>query len=208
MVTLYWSKGCGSFAPHAALVLTGTAFDLVEIDLDQDEQHGSAFLAVNPRGQVPALVLEDSTVLTESSAILMHLADCYPEVGLLPEPGTTERAIAYRWLVFAVVNLYEASCHIADTENYTDDLAGYKGIREKARKDLDSYWSMVEEAIGEGPFFFGATISAVDISLAMITRWHPDKDELFARRPKLKVLCDAVSGHSALEPIWKLNFSG
>jgi glutathione S-transferase len=78
--------------------------------------------------------------MTESVAMMMHVSDCHPESGLMPDVGQTGRAIAYRWLVFSTVNLYEAGCRIVDTHHYSANKSDYEGIRAKARHDLDQYW--------------------------------------------------------------------
>ena len=79
MYVLRWSRGCGSFAPHAALNEVGASYELVEVDLDSNQEYTQEFLAINPRAQVPVLTLPDGTVMTESVAMVMHIADCYPE---------------------------------------------------------------------------------------------------------------------------------
>lgn len=206
MYVLHWSRGCGSFAPHAALNEVGAPYELVEVDLDSDQEYTEEFLALNPRAQVPVLTLPDGTVLTESAAMMMHIADCHPESGLMPDIGTTARAIAYRWLVFSAVNNYEAGCRIEDTHHYSTKESDYEGIREKARHDLDQYWGMVAEAIGDGPYMLGQRYSVVDIYLLMIVQWHPEPGALVERHPNLGKLCEVVKKRPAIEAIWDLNF--
>ena len=207
MYVLHWSSGCGSFAAHAALNEVGAAYELVEVDLDSGQEYSDAFLAINPRAQVPVLTLPDGTVMTESVAMMMHIADCHPESNLMPDVGQTERAIACRWLLFSAVNLYEAGCRIADTHHYSAKESDYQGIRAKARQDLDQYWQMVAAAIGDGPYLLGPRYSVVDICLLMIAQWHPEPDALFARHPNLATLCAAVKRRPAIAAIWDLNFS-
>ena len=207
MYVLHWSRGCGSFAPHAALNEVGASYELVEIDLDSNQEYTAEFLAINPRAQVPVLTLPDGTVMTESVAMMMHLADCHPESGLMPGVGQTDRAIAYRWLLFSAVNLYEAGCRIADTHHYSVKESDYEGIRAKARHDLDQYWNMVAEAIGDGPYLLGQRYSVIDICLLMIAQWHPEPDLLFGRHSNLGKLCDLVKNRPAIEAIWDLNFN-
>ena len=206
MYVLHWSRGCGSFAPHAALNEVGASYELVEVDLDSNQEYTEEFLAINPRAQVPVLTLPDGTIMTESVAMMIHIADCHPESGLMPDVGQTDRAIAYRWLVFSAVNLYEAGCRIADTHHYSAKKSDYEGIRAKARHDLDGYWEMVAQAIGDGPYIFGQRYSVVDICLLMIAQWHSEPDALVARYPNLGKLCDAVKNRPAIEAIWTLNF--
>ena len=207
MYVLHWAPGCGSFAPHAALNEAGAHYELIEVDLSSDQYYTSEFLAVNPRAQVPVLTLPDGTVITESIAMMMHIADCHPETGLMPALGTTDRAIAYRWLVFSAVNLYETGCRISEPHHYSVNESDYEGIRVKARGDLDRYWEMVADAIRDGPFLLGQSYSAVDICLLMIAQWHYDSSSLFERQPKLVTLCDAVRSRPAIEKIWAMNFT-
>ena len=206
MYVLHWSRGCGSFAPHAALNEVGASYELVEVDLDSNQEYTEEFLAINPRAQVPVLTLPDGTIMTESVAMMIHIADCHPESGLMPDIGQTDRAIAYRWLVFSAVNLYEAGCRIEDTHHYSANKSDYEGIRAKAHHDLDQYWEMVAEAIGDGPYLLGQRYSVVDICLLMIAQWHPEPDALVERYPNLGTLCDSVKKRPAIEAIWDLNF--
>jgi len=206
MYILHWSTGCGSFAPHAALNEVGAPYQLVEVDLDSDEEYSEEFLAINPRAQVPVLTLPDGTIMTESVAMMMHIADCHPESGLMPGVGRRERAVAYRWLLFAAVNLYETGCRISHAQYYSDNESDLAGIRARAQHDLDRYWEMTADAIGEGPYLLGQQYSAVDICLLMIAQWHPEPDALLARHPNLGRLCDVLRKRPAIEAIWDMNF--
>lgn len=207
MYVLHWSRGCGSFAPHAALNEVGASYELVKVDLDSNQEYTEEFLAINPRAQVPVLTLPDGTIMTESVAMMIHIADCHPESGLMPEVGQTDRAIAYRWLVFSAVNLYEAGCRIEDTHHYSAKKSDFEGIRAKARHDLDQYWEMVAEAIGEGPYLLGQRYSVVDICLLMIAQWHPEPNALIKQHPNFGRLCDVLKKRPAIESIWSLNFA-
>ena len=201
MYTLHWSADSGAFAPHAMLSEVGADFQLIEVNLGSDQHYTPEFLSINPRAQVPVLTLPDGTLMTESVAMMMHLADCHPET------GKTERAIAYRWLLFGAVNLYETGCRIGDTHHYSENESDYEGIRAKALGDLDRYWDMVAEAVGEGPFLLGELCSVADICFLMLSQWHPDLDGLTARHPSLTTLRAAVRDRPAIDKIWDQNFA-
>jgi glutathione S-transferase len=206
MYRLYWSPGCGSFAPHAALVEVNAPFELIEVDLDANQHHAPDFNALNPRAQVPVLILPDGTVITESVAIMMHIADSHPEFGLMPPLGSTQRAVAYRWLLFAAVSLYESGCRISHPQYYSNNASDHDGIREKAQDDLNDYWAMAADAIGNGAYLLGEEISVIDICLLMIAQWHPSPKELLEKHPNLARLCDTVRNRPAVEKIWHVNF--
>jgi glutathione S-transferase len=89
---LFYFPGACSLAAHIALREVGVAFTLEKVDLDTKRtQSGEDFLQVNPKGYVPALVLDNGEVLTENVALLEYIADLKPELGLAGKPGTMER---------------------------------------------------------------------------------------------------------------------
>ncbi|HEY2056213.1 MAG TPA: glutathione S-transferase family protein [Solirubrobacterales bacterium] len=86
-----------------ALYEIGAPFDSTPVE--REERRSPAHLARHPLGRVPAFELDDGTVMFESAAILLQLGDTYPDSGLLPAPGSAERALAYQWLIFGMTEL-------------------------------------------------------------------------------------------------------
>ena len=206
MYQLYWSADTGALAPHILLEEIGAEYKLHIIDLDNGEHTHSEFLEINPRGQIPAMLLEDKTILTESAAISMHLADRHPEASLLPAVGSSERARVYRWLFFASANLYEAVLRLYYSDAFTTDASQVDQIQDSARIFIDNAWQLVEDELREGPYLLGQTYSIVDPYLLMLTNWHEDADALFANCPKLKRLCESVRSRPAVERVWSQHF--
>src|SRR5579872_7437346 len=83
MMTLYYTPGAVSMAAHVVLEEIGVPYERKPIQILQNEQRGAAYLAINPRGQVPALVV-DGTVITETAAVLNYLGRTFPQARLLP----------------------------------------------------------------------------------------------------------------------------
>jgi glutathione S-transferase len=105
--TLYSRKDTGGFAVEAALAKAHA--DTKVIEIDKSSQRTSAdFGKLNPMRQVPTLVLPDGTVMTESAAMVIHVADAFPTSELAQRPGSTAHARFLRWMLFMAVNLYEA----------------------------------------------------------------------------------------------------
>src|SRR5436190_18569990 len=104
MLTLYGAKGSGSAAIESALTIAGLPFESVEAATWQPGPGLEELKRVNPLAQIPTLVLEDGTVMTESAAILIWLGLRYPQSGLLP----AEPAQAIRGLVYIAANCYAA----------------------------------------------------------------------------------------------------
>ncbi|HEY2747048.1 MAG TPA: glutathione S-transferase, partial [Polyangia bacterium] len=96
---LYFSNGSCSLASHIALEEANAAFETQRINLREKEQKTPAYLAVNPKGKVPALAV-DGAVLTENPAIISYVADTHPDAKLLAAPGELARAKAQEWLAW------------------------------------------------------------------------------------------------------------
>ena len=105
---LYYAPGACSLAPHIALCEAGLPHQLEKVDLAAKKTEGGAdYAAVNPKGYVPALALDDGRVLTEVSAVVQYVADQAPGSGLAPPPGTPERYKLLEWLGFVATELHK-----------------------------------------------------------------------------------------------------
>ncbi len=125
-------------------------FELRLIDFDANEDKSETFRAINPRGQIPVLVLEDNSVLTESLAIMLHIADCQPSAGLIPATGTAERAQVYRWMSFVSTNVYEGLLRLLYPDMYTTN-SDVSGVVESADQYLYSAFDILNQALSRGP---------------------------------------------------------
>ena len=106
---LYYAPHACSLAPHIVAREAGIPIELVEVDLATHtlKKDGADYLAINPRGYVPALELDDGTVLTEVAALVQYLADLKPEYGLAPRAGTLDRVNLQAWLTFIGTELHK-----------------------------------------------------------------------------------------------------
>jgi glutathione S-transferase len=193
MHELYWDMGTLAMAPHLALEEAGALYKLHRVDLGNDEQLRDGFRALNPACTVPVLTHED-LVLTESSAISLYVAEQHPEAGLLPPPGSRERAIALRWLMFAVNTLQPAGRRMFESERFSTDASHSDSIRARAEEDLLAGWRLIEDhALTQGPFVLGDRYSLADTYLVMFSTWCDEQSELFHQFPKLGRLFQAAS---------------
>jgi glutathione S-transferase len=105
---LFYSPGACSLAPHIAAREAGIPVSLVKVDLGAKKtEAGDDYLAINPRGYVPAIRFEDGEVMTEAAVLLQVLADRKPEAGLAPPLGTRERYRLMAWLTFISSELHK-----------------------------------------------------------------------------------------------------
>jgi glutathione S-transferase len=205
MYKLYARKGAGSTAVEALLALMGVEHEVVDVGKTATGGAPDWFMLVNPRGEIPALELPDHSLMTESAAMMIHLADAHPAVGFAPAVGTSARAQYLRWLVYMAATPYTADLRMYYAQRYSTNPAHAEAIKAKAIIDLTRDFDVFAEQLGDGPFVLGNAMSAADIYAAMILSWSDDVEALFARQPKLKRLYDAVSAVPAVRKVWDRN---
>ena len=172
---LYWRPGSAAMAPHAALAEIGVAYELVLIERDE-AQADPSYLALNPLGVVPTLVSGD-LVLTESVAILLYLADRYPDARLAP----AERAQFYRWLVFMTNTMQTCMLRFFYPERYGGEEVGGLAAAEAAR-----LFDLIERELEGRDWLVGDHRTAADIFLFMITRWGRRLEPAAWSRPNIR----------------------
>jgi glutathione S-transferase len=105
---LYFSPGACSLSPHIVLLEAGLEFSAERVDLREKlTAAGKDFRAINPKGYVPALTLDDGSLLTEGAAIVQYLADLAPAAGLLPPVGDAARYKVIAWLSYISSELHK-----------------------------------------------------------------------------------------------------
>lgn len=206
MYKLYESINSGSSAVEAALEEAGAAYETVLTSTSEKKHLTEAYRAINPRQQVPALTLPDGTIMTEGTAMMLHLADAFPDAGLAPKPGSSARAQHDRWLVFMAVNIYEGELRKTYPARYSDDPAGGDLVFSNATTYVNRHYLILEEAIGGGPYFFGETLTMVDLYLWMLSYWI-DGAWLKANCPKVVALVERVRARPKVVPVHVKHFT-
>ena len=167
--TLFYSPGACSLASHIALEETGRPYRAVETLLSKNQHQTPEYLAVNPRGRVPALAV-DGRVITENTAILAWVASAYPEAGLLPDE------LIARMQCIAQMAWFSNTPHIFQRarfrpHRFVDREELYGGIRAKA---VSSYWESMQEVdalIGDKPWMMGDAYTVVDPYALVFYGW-------------------------------------
>jgi glutathione S-transferase len=196
--TLYSHDGSGGFAVEAALAKAGAAYKVVVVDTAKGEQNRPDFVAINPMRQVPVLTLPDGTQMTESAAIVVHLAAAFPDKGLAPKPATPAHARFLRWMFFMAANLYEGDLRYFYAERYTTDPAGAAGVKSAGAAHMKKSFAVVEEALSQDPFLCGPTLTMADVYLAMLTAWSPEP----ITSSRLQSVARVVAADPQIGPLW------
>jgi glutathione S-transferase len=162
---LYFSPGACSLSPHIVLREAGLAFDLEQVDVRAKKtMSGGDFFQVNPKGQVPTLVLDDGDILTEGPAIVQYIADKAPASKLAPPAGTKERYHLQEWLNFITSELHKNFSPLFRPTTPDD----YKPI---ARENLAGRFGYVDKRLANRAFLMGDTFTVADAYLFVMTNW-------------------------------------
>jgi len=202
---LYGDAGSGSAMIEMALAETGETPELRSVPLEGDHQLRADYLAINPMGRLPTLLLPDGTVMTESLAILLTIADRHPQAALLPAPGTAARAMALRWMTLMVAEFYP---HVTrwDYPHRFGPAEAADAIRDRAEEMGREVLRVIETHAGlrggDAPFLLGDRFCLADIPLAVMSRWMGGRAWTPANLPKLEALAQAVAARPAIAPIW------
>ena len=203
---LYGRAGWGSTIVEAQLVWYGLPFTFEPVgDLFREPDARGRLEKVNPLAQVPTLVMPDGSVMSESAAITLLLAEIAGQDTLVPKAGAPERARFLRWLVFIVANIYP-------TFTYADDPSRFVSVsaaRDPFRAATDAYaqrlWRQVNGE-AQAPYFLGEQFSALDLYIGIMTRWRPKRGWFETETPRLFAIARAVDQMPQLRPVWTRNW--
>ena len=206
MYTLIGAPGWGSAIAEALLDLSGLPYQVEDIDPKKPTTESKRLTALNPLAQVPTLLLPDGTVMSESAAIALHVADRAPAAALVPPPGDPARDAFLRWLIFIVANVYPMYMVGDFPERFVSGEAAGKELRASTDAYRDKSWRIVEAAIAPSPWFLGTRFSALDIFAKVMTHWRPRRDWFRDNCPKLMSVAFAADKEPRLAKVWQRNF--
>ncbi|WP_303636045.1 glutathione S-transferase family protein [Stenotrophomonas tuberculopleuritidis] len=200
--TLYGSPSTASLVVHWLLIELGLDHDLVLLDFGTREHKSADYLALNPAGRVPTLLI-DGQVLTEAAAIALYLADRHPQAGLLPAVGTPARGEAYRWMFWCANTVQPAY----RAWFYADETAGGQcidAVREAARQQLEAAWQQLDTHLqAAGPYVLGDAPTVVDFMLVMLMRWSRNMPTPSDQWPQLKAHAQRLKARPAFAEVYR-----
>jgi GST-like protein len=203
MYTLYGIEGSGSASVEAALELAGARWNLVRTASWEPGPAFDRLLALNPTGLVPTLVLPDGSVLSESAAILIHLADTHPGSRLLPA-APSARAQSIRGLAFITAHCYAAIGILDYPERWCADCdkATAERIRKGTRARLHRSWEIFADTFPATPWLGGAELGALDLFTAVVSKWAGTRAHLAQARPDFHATLHAIETHPRVAAIF------
>jgi glutathione S-transferase len=198
---LYYSPGACSLAPHIVLREAGMKFDLEKVDLAAKKtESGEDYLAVNAKGYVPALKLDDGTVLTEASVILQHIADSRPRRGLAPKPKTPERYKLMEWLNFTASEIHKGLSDFFNPKMTPE-------WREAKLDRLAKRFDFLEKALGANEYLMGE-FSVADAYLFTVLNWTDRLQVDISRWPNIQAFKARVAARNTVKKAMKAESIG
>lgn len=205
-MTLYGEPGWGSVLTEAQLVWYAMPFTFEAVgDLFEDATARAKVTALNPLGQIPTLVLADGTVLTESAAITLWLAEQADSTDLVPEPGSAERASFLRWLIFITSNIYPTYTYADLPARFVPRADARDGFAEAVGQYAKMLYGQLNDAAA-GPWFLGDRFSALDVYICTLTHWRPGRAWFAENTPRLTAIADATRTLPRLADVWARNY--
>ncbi len=202
ILKLFGSPGSGSAAAEMALRAAGLTYEVVRASSWEPDSALHELLEVNPLGQIPTLVLDDGTVLSESVAILVHLALEHPSAGLLPQAAAA-RATALRGLAFIAANCY-AAVSISDyPERWTTarTAAARESVRQAARTQVRRSWEVFADLFGRPAILSPRQPGALAFLAVVVSQWSGTRAHLASARPSFLRLLQQAERHPRLAEV-------
>ncbi|MCI0573211.1 MAG: glutathione transferase GstA [Myxococcaceae bacterium] len=190
---LYLSPFACSLSPHIVIRELGLPVELVKVDLRTKTTAGGAdFTAVNPKGYVPALELDDGQLLTEGAAIVQYLADHKPEAKLAPPNGTMERYRLQEWLNFIATELHKGFGTL-----FKRNLPAEQ--KEAARENLSRRLEWLDTQLKGRTFLLGEQFTVADAYLFTVLNWAGFVDVDLSRHAEVQAYAGRVASRPAVK---------
>ena len=162
---LYYSPGACSLSPHIVASEAGIPIELEKVDLASHKtESGQDFTAINPKGYVPTLRLDDGSILTEGPAIVQYLADQKPATGLAPAAGTMERYRLQEWLTFIGTELHKSFGTLFNKASSDD-------AKQMSKTNIAKRIGYLNDQLATRQFLLGGNFTVADAYAFTIVNW-------------------------------------
>lgn len=187
MLTLYFSPGSCALATHIALIDAGAPFEAKRVNFAESEQRKPGYLAVNPKGRVPALVTE-SGILTETPALLAYVAHRFPAAKLAPIDDPFAFAQVQEFNSYLGSTAHVAHAHLRRGSRWVDagDTAAIEAMTRYVPVSVTQIFELIDSKMLKGPWVLGETYSICDPYLYTLSTWLEGDGVDMNRIPKVR----------------------
>jgi len=184
MITLYYEQGTCALASHIALEEAGAEYELKRVDFAKNEQRHERYLAINPKGRVPAMVTPRGT-LTETPAMLAFIAQSFPKAHLAPLDDPFAFAELQAFNSYLCSTLHVAHAHRMRGYRWADEPEAIRAMQRKVPDSVGACWDLVERRMFKGPWVMGEAYTIADPYVFTLAQWIEDDGVDSARFPKI-----------------------
>lgn len=198
MLKLYYGSGTCALASLIALEEAGLAYEAVRLNMKEGQQRSADYLAINPKGRVPALVT-DKGAISETSAILVYVAQSAPAARLAPldDPYAFAQMQSFNNYLSSTVHVNHA--HGPRGNRWTDDAAAMETMKAKVPQTMADSFALIEEHMLAGPWVMGQDYSVADAYLFTMARWLKNDQVDIDSFPKVKAHFERMHARPALQ---------
>lgn len=198
MYTLYYAPGAASLVVHWLLIDLDLPHELVKLDFATREHKSPEYLALNPHGVVPTLLI-DGRPMCEAAAMVVLLADTKPEAGLIPPVHSAERGAFYQWM-FHLANTLQPPFRLWWYPAEASGEQHAEAAKAMAERKIHTVFAQLDAHLAaNGPYMLGDKVSGVDFMLVMLMRWSRFMPKTAIDYPALAHLASLMKAR----PSWK-----
>lgn len=214
MIKFYGRTGTGSAAAEALFKEMEVKYEYIEVPTKQDDSTRSdpSFLAINPLGQVPFVLCDDGTVMSESSALVMSMADRFGRAKnqthnlYIPNMDDPNRNLYTRWMFYFAGGIYYHHLIYFYAHRYVTAPVPQGELKKNTLKELERLMEHAANNFGENSYFLGEEPSPLDFYAAMLFAWHPNWVEFANSHPKIKNYCQKIMTRPKSKDVWQRHF--
>ncbi len=184
MLTFYYAPNTCALASHLALEYAGADYDAVRLDFKSQQQRAPEYLAINPKGRVPALVT-DRGVLTETPALLQFIAQSFPQAKLAPLDDLFLLAKGNEFNSYLCATVHVNHAHKGRGYRWVDDENALEAMKKKVPQTMGESFTLIESQMLQGPWVLGERFSTSDLYLFTLTSWLEGDGVDVQRFPKV-----------------------
>jgi len=184
MLKLYYAPGTCALASHITLEEAGAAYTTERLDFKSNQQNSAEYLAVNPKGRVPALVT-DRGILTETPAMLAFIAQSFPQAKLAPLNDAFAFAQAQAFNSYLCSTVHVAHAHKGRGYRWATEESSFTDMKRKVPQSVGASFALIERDMLKGPWVMGETYTICDPYLFTLAGWLEGDSVDLATLPKV-----------------------
>jgi glutathione S-transferase len=200
MMKFFYAPHTCSLATHIALEEAGAEYEAIRLSFASNDQRKPEYLAVNPKARVPALVTEQG-ILTETPALLVYVAQRYPQANLAPigDPFALAQVQAFNSYLCSTAHV--AHAHRMRGYRWADDPAAHESMKKKVPQSVGECFKLIDADMLRGPWVMGNVYTVCDLYLFTLSQWLEDDGVDIDRLPKVKAHRHRMSERTTVQNI-------